>query len=99
MQLMPSTALWCAKKLNENYTDEKLFEPEFNIKIGVYYIAYLQTVFSSSEHVIMAYNAGEGNVKKWLNEEGPIFSETATYLKRVKFCIGVYKLKSVSSRL
>jgi soluble lytic murein transglycosylase len=99
MQLMPSTALWCANKLNENYTDERLYDPEFNIKIGVYYLAYLHTVFSCVDEVIMAYNAGEGNVKKWLNEEGSIFSETATYLKRVKFCIGVYKLKSVSFRL
>lgn len=99
MQLMPSTASWCAQKLDETYTDEKLYEPEFNIKIGVYYIAYLQTVFSSSEHVIMAYNAGEGNVKKWLQGNGTVFSETSAYLRKVSFSKQIYITKNFISQL
>ncbi len=94
MQLMPSTALWCAKKLDENYSDEKLYEPEFNIKIGVYYLAYLHTVFTSLDEVVMAYNAGEGNVKKWLQGNGEVFSETSAYLTKIKFSIKVYNIRS-----
>jgi len=94
MQLMPSTALWCAKKLDEKYSDEKLYEPEFNIKIGVYYLAYLRTVFNDFDEVVMAYNAGEGNVKKWLQGKGEVFSETSTYLAKVKLCAKLYKLRS-----
>ncbi len=94
MQLMPSTAMWCAEKLGENYSDEKLYEPEFNIKIGVYYLAYLHTVFSFADEVIMAYNAGEGNVKKWLQGDGEVFLETSVYLNKVKLSTRIYKLKS-----
>ncbi len=94
MQLLPTTALWCAKKLDEKYSDEKLYEPEFNIKIGVYYLAYLRTVFNDLDDVIMAYNAGEGNVKKWLQGNGEVFLETSTYLAKVKLCAKLYTLRS-----
>lgn len=93
MQLMPSTALWCADKLNEKYSKEKLFDPKYNIMVGVFYLSYLSTRFDREEQVIMAYNAGEGNVKKWLCGEGNVFSETETYLNRVKFCKWVYEIK------
>ena len=94
MQLTPSTASWCAQLLCIAYEDENLFEEEYNIRIGTYYLSYLSSRFSEPSHVIMAYNAGEGNVKKWLDNNGEVFNETATYLNRVKLAYTVYKLKN-----
>lgn len=93
MQLMPSTASWCAKILGEEYSEDMLYNPEYNIKIGSYYLSYLFTVFLDEQQVIMAYNAGEGNVKKWLQGNGEVFPETSTYLKRVKTIKFFYGLK------
>ena len=93
MQLMPSTASWCAKILGEEYSEDMLYNPEYNIKIGSYYLSYLFTVFLNEQEVIMAYNAGEGNVKKWLQGNGEVFSETSVYLKRVSFVKRAYEIK------
>ncbi len=94
MQLMPSTASWCAKNLGVDFTEEMLCDPEFNIKIGVYYLSYLSARFDTVDKVVMAYNAGEGNVKNWLQGNGKVFSETSAYLKRVKFAKEVYRIFS-----
>ena len=94
MQLTPSTAKWCAYIIGVDFDEDLLYNPEYNIRLGVYYISYLFTRFDTVEQVIMAYNAGEGNVKKWLNGNGKVFAETSAYLTKVKFCAKVYKLKS-----
>ena len=94
MQLTPPTAKWCAHLVGVDFDEESLYEPEYNIRLGTYYLSYLFTRFNSEEQVIMAYNAGEGNVKKWLNGNGEVFGETSVYLKKVKFCSSVYRIKS-----
>lgn len=91
MQLMPATASWCAEQLNEEYTYEKLFEPNFNIKIGTYYLKYLINKFGENDAII-AYNAGEGNLEKWNGEIK--FKETKDYIKRVKLVKKIYSFKS-----
>ncbi|MBR2988654.1 MAG: lytic transglycosylase domain-containing protein, partial [Clostridia bacterium] len=80
MQLMPSSAKWCAQKLGIEYSDEMLYNPRYNINMGVYYLSYLLDKFDLN-YAICAYNAGEGNVSKWLNGDGQIkFPETRAYL-------------------
>ena len=93
MQLMPSTAQWIAEKLKEDFSEELLFNGEYNIKLGTYYLSYLLLQFGNVETALCAYNAGPGNVKNWLKDseyssDGERitkipFEETRNYLNRV----------------
>lgn len=93
MQLMPSTAKWCADNLKIDYTDEMLYDPSYNIRLGAYYLRYLLDKFGSETLALTAYNAGEGNLKKWLESgESEIpFPETERYVKKVLFAKKIYE--------
>lgn len=92
MQVMPSTAKWCCEMLDIKYDYEKLKTPEYNLKIGTFYLSYLSTKFDKVDDVIKAYNAGETIVRDWNRKGLQPYSETAKYLKRVKFCMKIYKI-------
>ena len=54
-------------------------------------IAYSEELLVNAEYAA-AYNAGEGNVRKWLNDGGSIeFPETAAYVKKVAAAENVYR--------
>lgn len=101
MQLMPSTAKWIASKINEQYSEEKLYDGEYNIKLGSYYISYLISQFDDEKTAICAYNAGQGNVRQWLkngefSSDGKRldkipFKETKNYINRVYKNYNYYK--------
>ncbi len=103
MQIGPQTGLWAAESLKiDNYSESLLFEPEINILIGVWYIDQLKKEFGDrSDLVLAAYNAGSGNVNKWLSDDnyskdGDLtnipFNETDEYVTKVKKNHRVYKL-------
>jgi soluble lytic murein transglycosylase-like protein len=74
MQLMPRTGRWLGAR--------NLYDPEQNVDAGVKYIKYLQSRFDGNvKKTIAAYNAGEGNVRRYNGI--PPFRETQTYVKRV----------------
>jgi len=74
MQLMPRTGRWMGAK--------NLYDPEQNVDAGVKYIAYLNKRFNGDlKKIIAAYNAGEGNVRRYRGV--PPFRETRTYVKKV----------------
>jgi len=74
MQLIPRTGRWLGA------TD--LTDPTQNIVAGAKYLAYLTDRFDGKEdHVIAAYNAGEGNVRRF--DGVPPFQETRDYVERV----------------
>lgn len=85
MQVAPITGEWASEQLNiENYSQNMLFEPELNIKIGVWYLTVLKREFGDNMGTIVAgYNAGNGNVKKWLQD--PQYSEDGKTLKEIPF--------------
>ena len=98
MQMMPSTFEWLTsdEHLGEHLTPNMLFDPETNIKYGVYYIKYLFTKFNYNwELTYAAYNGGEGNVATWLLDKkysdgnGGLrdypddFGETENYVKKI----------------
>lgn len=95
MQIAPITGEWASEKLNiEGYSSEMLFSPELNIQIGCWYLSMLNNQFNNElELIIAAYNAGSGNVSKWLNNsefssDGQSldyipFGETRIYLQKV----------------
>ena len=95
MQIIPSTGKWIASELGEEFTEERLYDPNTNIKYGCFYLNYLFKKFNNMGAVICAYNAGENNIKSWLNENGEIieekinFEETKNYYKKV---LNFYKL-------
>ncbi|MGN6499356.1 MAG: lytic transglycosylase domain-containing protein, partial [Tsuneonella sp.] len=100
MQLMPGTAREQAGKLGMNYMSANLStDPQYNIQLGDAYFARMMDYYGGSYPLaVAAYNAGAGNVNKWLAANGdprtgaidwvkwiemiPIF-ETKNYVQRV----------------
>lgn len=75
MQLVPRTGRWMGAK--------DLHNPAQNISAGAKYLKYLNERFDGDETaVIAAYNAGEGNVKRFRGV--PPFRETRNYVKKVQ---------------
>ena len=85
MQIIPKTGEWAAGKLGiENFTVELLFDPETNIRIGIWYLDMLKNEFGDNIQLILAaYNGGSGNVSKWLQNEE--YSEDGKELKKIPF--------------
>ncbi len=94
MQIMPETGSWIATKLDlDNYSDELLFQPEENIRIGCWYISFISGRFGEDLNAILAgYNAGHSKVAEWLQNkeyapDGTLkkipFKETEIYVERV----------------
>ena len=102
MQIMESTGDWAAKKLSiENFSRERLYEPDVNIEIGCFYLSYLLDLYShDTKCVLAAYNAGPANVDKWLLDDAYSkdkktlqkipYSETENYVKKVMGNIKIY---------
>ncbi|WP_443970819.1 lytic transglycosylase domain-containing protein [Sphingobium sp. CR28] len=71
MQLMPATAAEVAGKIGVGYDQGSLFDPQYNIRLGSTYIRQLLNYYGGSYPLaIAAYNAGMGNVNKWLKANG-----------------------------
>lgn len=100
MQLMPATAREQSGKLGMSYARSKLIDnPTYNIQLGDAYFARMLAYYDGAYPLaVAAYNAGPGNVNKWLRRNGdprngsidwitwgeriPIF-ETKNYVQRV----------------
>ena len=104
MQITPPTGEWLAGQLGlEGYSDELLFDIETNIKLGSFYLRRLLDQHNQDVRVALAaYNAGTGNVRRWLQDpqfssDGASlsyipFGETRTYVERVLFNQRVYAI-------
>lgn len=99
-QLMPSTADFIE---NKTVSKETLLNPNENIRIGLKYFSYLVNYYKGNEYLaILAYNAGLGNINKWLensaiksNEidvfvENIPYLETKNYIKKILSSYWVY---------
>ena len=71
MQLKLDTANDMAKRNNErSLTENDLYDIELNIKYGCQYLRYLIDYYDGDITLVLCgYNAGLGNVNKWLNTE------------------------------
>jgi soluble lytic murein transglycosylase len=95
MQLTPATAQYIANKSGGTaFRVADLGTPQVNIAYGAFYLRYLMKRYGDDVPLVLAaYNAGEGNVDKWIararaNDQaldiGAIpFGETRTYVRRV----------------
>lgn len=110
MQLLPSTARWIAEeKLRIPYSDELLFDPDYNIRLGTWYLRYLLEQFGEVAWAVAAYNGGPGNLRRWT--EGGLKSladlpgalrspETREYLAKVLNSWLIYRqLYGVSGKM
>ena len=91
MQLMPETYMWLADINKGSHGD--IFDPEENIKYGTFYLSLLYRKYNNWTYALCAYNAGTGNVDKWLKSE-PFtvpFAETKNYVNKLEVVLGRYK--------
>lgn len=96
MQIMPDTGEWVAGKIGmEGYSRDVLSDPVVNIKLGCWYLNYLNERFSGDiDKVLAGYNAGPSKVTEWAGD-GQLtdipYPETEKYLRIVKRNHYIYK--------
>ncbi len=100
MQLMPGTAQEQAGKMYMSYNRDSLIsDPQYNVRLGAGYFGRMMDSYGGSYPLaVAAYNAGPGNVNKWLRANGDPrtgqigwvewiekipFTETRRYVARV----------------
>jgi soluble lytic murein transglycosylase len=96
MQLTPATARYIARKSGgTQFVVDDLGTPQVNIAYGAYYLRYLLGRYDGNEDfALAAYNAGEGNVDRWiagarahgraLSIAAIPYGETRAYVQRVE---------------
>ena len=102
MQVLPKTGRLLARQIKVRYTKNKLFEPDYNIELGMVYIANLVQQFGSPEAAAAAYNAGEDRISAWKAErnyeeipelvESIPFTETREYVQIVLRNAQLYRM-------
>ena len=95
MQITPATAHDIARKSGgTEFVTGDLASPQVNISYGAWYLRYLMGRYAGNRtFALAAYNAGEGNVDRWIdrarqrNAELTVaaipFAETRRYVQRV----------------
>ena len=92
MQLTPSTAHGIAIRTHGSaFATSDLYDPDINIRYGVWYLHDLFAKYHTERLVLAAYNAGQGNVDRWRAHGQAIqFAETRAYVSRVEHLRSVY---------
>lgn len=97
MQLMPETAEWANEESGlDKHPYSYIEDPRANILLGTWYISYLHEKYEGDKaKILVAYNAGQGHVDRWLTEgiwdgteyhtEKIPFPETRHYVKRALY--------------
>jgi soluble lytic murein transglycosylase len=109
MQLLPATAAETAAKIGLSASTERLYsDPIFNVTLGSEYFLRMRASFGSDVLAVAAYNAGPGNVRKFIAQNGnPVdpgvdvidwieaipISETRNYVQRVLENAVVYEAR------
>jgi soluble lytic murein transglycosylase len=95
MQITPETADAIAKHSGgTRFKQEDLADPQINISYGAYYLRLLLDHYEQNDTLaVAAYNAGMGNVDRWVDEAGGAgtfksaehipFPETRAYVENV----------------
>lgn len=100
MQIMPDTFTYLCSRTGDNYEKGMLYDPETNVRYGIFYLSMLYDRFGVWETVFAAYNAGPSRVQGWIDDgkadesghltEIPI-GQTAVYVERVTAAIEKYE--------
>lgn len=82
MQVMPATAEWITGKAG--ITGYDLDNPNDNIKLGTWYLDYTHSEYDNhSLFAVASYNAGPGNVAKWIDQGG--FADADEFVEKIPF--------------
>jgi len=102
MQVIPKTGRLLAKQLRVKFSSDKLFQPEYNIQLGMLYISGLVKLTGAPEYALAAFDAGEDRIAAWKAErnydeipelvESIPFSETRDYVQIVLRNSEVYRM-------
>jgi soluble lytic murein transglycosylase len=102
MQVLPKTAKLLSKQLKIRYVKTKLFDPDYNMQLGMLYIASLLRATGAPEYALAAFNAGEDRIAAWRAErnyeeipelvESIPFSETRDYVQIVLRNAELYRM-------
>ena len=104
MQIMPETAQWAVKQMGyEGFDFRDINKPEVNIEIGCWVLDFLRKQFNGNEELAAAaYNAGIGNVSKWLDSTDYSYNgeslhsipygETQRYIKKIDLYTKIYRI-------
>lgn len=69
MQIMPATGKWVAQQISVK--DYNLENPNDNIRLGTWYLDHTHDTYNNNSLLAVAsYNAGPGNVTKWIAQLG-----------------------------
>lgn len=83
MQLMPATANAMARQMGRG--TPRVFDPEFNIRAGSLFLLQMFDRFDGDETLALAaYNAGAGNVSKWMKHDGELPPRSLAYVENVQ---------------
>ena len=102
MQLTPETYEWVLTHDAVNIPEGgSVWEPENNIEAGTSLLRFLWNHYGSLDVALSAYNAGMGNVTKWLEDkkysgdgktlDSIPFPETEKYVEKVRFTYRIYQ--------
>lgn len=103
MQLTSDTFFWAQTRagVTTPLSHEHRTDPQANIRYGAYTLKLLHEMFEDPTAALAAYNAGQGNVTKWLQDpaysadgihlDAIPFKETAAYVKKVKNAQTIYQ--------
>ncbi len=107
MQLLPSTATYIDSQNYKGQNRYKLFDPETNITLGhryVHHLLGLSEVKGNMFKLLVGYNAGPGNLRRWWREykhkDDPLLfietipvSETRQFVEYVMTSYWLYRLR------
>ncbi len=109
MQFIPATGRAVARQLGLPYSEERLYDADFNMTLGSYHLGDLTSDFGGSMLLTtIAYNAGPGRPPQWVARCGdprgatvdPVdfiecapFTETRNYMMRVMENMQVYRAR------
>ncbi len=103
MQLLPRTGKQISRRLGVPFTEDLLFDPDMNIRLGTWYFENLLREFGGKEALALAaYNAGPQTVRQWMAAnpasledefiENIPYGETRNYVVRVLTSAQIYRM-------
>jgi soluble lytic murein transglycosylase len=81
MQVMPRTGQQLARQLGLGYSRARLFQPEYNLRLGTTYLSRRIAGLERLEYALAAYNAGFSRVQAWRAER--LYEEPAEFVESI----------------
>lgn len=99
MQLMPGTAKDVCKKLGMEYHPGRLIDPDYNVKLGTYFIQKQIDNFDGSYVLALAgYNAGPRRAREWIETFGDPRSPDVDAIDWIEL-IPIYETRNYVQRI